>query len=129
MPRDGDPLAERRKAAQAGDDTFRSVAEAYIKRETKNVRSMSQRQAVLERVVYPKLGARPIGEIRRSDIVRLLDKIDDGRGPSAADQTLAFIRRVMSWHASRSDDFRSPIVRGMSPHQAPRTGEAAYPYR
>ncbi len=114
VARDGDPLAERRKAAQAGDDTFRSVAEAYIKRETKNVRSMSQRQAVLERVVYPKLGARPIGEIRRSDIVRLLDKIDDGRGPSAADQTLAFIRRVMSWHASRSDDFRSPIVRGMS---------------
>jgi integrase len=31
-----------------------------------------------------------------------------------ADQTLAIIRKVMNWHASRSDDFRSPIVRGMA---------------
>jgi integrase len=109
-----DPLAERQKAARAVDDTFQSIAETYIKRERKSVRSMSQRQAALERLVYPKLGARPIGEIKRSDIVRLLDKIDDERGPVASDQTLAFIRRIMSWHASRSDEFRSPIVRGMA---------------
>ena len=31
-----------------------------------------------------------------------------------ADVTLAFVRRIMNWHASRSDDFRSPIVRGMA---------------
>jgi integrase len=30
-----------------------------------------------------------------------------------ADHVLAYLRRVMTWHASRSDDFRSPIVRGM----------------
>ena len=28
--------------------------------------------------------------------------------------TLSFVRRVMNWHAGRSDDFRSPIVRGMA---------------
>src|SRR5262249_17854383 len=28
--------------------------------------------------------------------------------------TLAYLRRVMTWHASRSDTFRSPIVRGMA---------------
>jgi integrase len=114
VARGGDPLAERQKAVRVGDDTFQSIAEAYIKRERKSVRSMGQRQAVLERLVYPKLGARPIDEIKRSDIVRLLDRIDDERGPVAADQALAFIRRIMSWHASRSDEFRSPIVRGMA---------------
>jgi integrase len=31
-----------------------------------------------------------------------------------ATKTLAIIRKVMNWHASRSDDFRSPIVRGMA---------------
>jgi integrase len=110
----GDPLAERRKEAAAGADTFQSIAEAYMRREHRSVRSMDRRRAVLVRLVYPKLGARPIGEIKRSDIVRLLDKIDDERGPVAADQSLAFIRRIMSWHASRSDEFRSPIVRGMA---------------
>jgi integrase len=114
VARGGDPLAERQKAARAGDDTFQSIAEAYIKREGKRVRSMGQRQAVLTRLVYPKLGARPIGEIKRGDIVRLLDKIEDERGKASADQALAFIRRIMSWHASRSDEFRSPIVRGMA---------------
>lgn len=31
-----------------------------------------------------------------------------------ADQTLAVLRRLFNWHASRSDDFRTPIVRGMA---------------
>src|SRR5262249_7603147 len=35
-------------------------------------------------------------------------------GPVMADRTLAYIRKVMNWHASRSDEFRSPIVRGMA---------------
>jgi len=44
---------------------------------------------------------------------------DDNRnpikgGPVMADQTLAVIRKIMNWWAARSDDFRSPIVRGMA---------------
>jgi hypothetical protein len=69
---------------------------------------------VLERLVYPSLGSRQIDDIRRSDVARLLDRIADENGPRMADTTLAFIRRIMNWHASRSDDFRSPIVRGMA---------------
>ena len=113
VARGRDPLAEKRKAAAAGADTFKSIAEDYFKRGGK-LRSMAEREAILKRHAFAKLGARPIGEIKRSEIVRLLDKIDDNAGPSAADHTLAVIRRVMSWHASRSDDFRSPIVRGMT---------------
>ena len=39
-------------------------------------------------------------------------------GPVMADRTLALIRKIMNWHASRSDEFRSPIVRGMSRSKA-----------
>jgi integrase len=114
VARGGNPLSERRKNAVAGADTLRSIAEEYIRREGKGLRRMAEREAILNRHVFGKLGSRPIGEIKRSDIVRLLDKIDDERGPSAADHTLAVIRRLMNWHAARSDDFRSPIVRGMA---------------
>jgi integrase len=31
-----------------------------------------------------------------------------------ADNSLAIIRKIMNWHAARSDDFRPPIVRGMA---------------
>src|SRR5262249_40225913 len=49
-----------------------------------------------------------------SDIVRLLDGISDRNGPVTANRTLSILRRVFNWHAVRTDDFRSPIVRGMA---------------
>jgi hypothetical protein len=108
------PLAERREKAAAGENTFKSIAEQYLKRESKQLRTIGQRRAMLERLVYPPLGARQIDEIRRTDIVRLLDNIDDTCGPVMADRTLATVRRIMNWHAGRSDRFLSPIVRGMA---------------
>ena len=59
---------------------------------------------MLKRLVPPALGARPIGDIKRSEIVALLDEIEDERGPVMADRMLATLRRVMNWHASRDDD-------------------------
>jgi integrase len=124
-----DPGVAKRQAKQeqqrAAENTFKAVAEEYLKREGKRLRSADWRRAALERLVYPTLGNTPIGEIRRSDIVRLLDKIEAGElkdkdgdaikgGPVMADRTLAVIRKIMNWHATRSDDFRSPIVRGMA---------------
>jgi integrase len=111
---DRDPLQERRNARSLAEDTFKSVAEAYFTREGDKLRTVRHRRLALERLVYPRIGAQPIGAIRRSDIVRLLDRIEDESGPVMADRTLAYIGRVMNWHASRSDDFRSPIVRGMA---------------
>ena len=111
---DKNPLAERREKAAAGENTFKSIAEEYLRREGKQLRSIDQRRAMLERLVYPTLGAYQIDEVRRTEIVRLLDKIDDERGPVMADRTLATVRRIMNWHAGRSDQFLSPIVRGMA---------------
>lgn len=110
----GDPLGERRKAQRAESDTLRAVVKEYLTREGSRLRSVGERRASLERHVLPKLGARQIGDITRTDIVRLLDRIADNSGAPMADHVLAYLRRVMTWHASRSDDFRSPIVRGMA---------------
>jgi integrase len=114
VARDGDPLQERRAEVARERDTFQAVAESYFAREGKRLRSVEDRRRTLDRLVYPVMGGRPIADIRRSDIVRLLDDIEDDSGPVMADRTLAYIRKVMNWHASRSDEFRSPIVRGMA---------------
>jgi len=100
-------------------ETLRDICETYLAREGGKLRNAEWRKQVLERHIYPALGARPIAEIRRSEIVRLLDRVEEGSGPAMATQTLALIRKVMNWHASRTDDFVSPIVRGMA-----RTSEA-----
>jgi integrase len=109
-----DPLGERRKAERAESDTLRAIVEEYLTREGGRLRSIGERRAALARHALPKLGARQIGDITRTDIVRLLDRIADQSGAPMADHVLAYLRRVMTWHASRTDDFRSPIVRGMA---------------
>jgi site-specific recombinase XerD len=113
-----DPREEKKdarsKAKHAAASTLRTVAEQYLKRETKRLRTINQRQATLERLILPRLGDRPIAEIKRSEIVRLLDQVEDDRGARMADEVLAVVRKVMGWHATREDEFRSPIVRGMS---------------
>jgi integrase len=124
VERGNDPSAAKRQAKgtqrAAAENTLRAVAEEYMKREGGRLRSADWRQDVLDRLVYPTLGDRPIADIRRSDVIRLLDKIEEGKplgvkgGPVMADRTLAVIRKIMNWHATRSDDFRSPIVRGMA---------------
>ncbi len=108
------PLAERRRQDGAATNTLRAIAEEYLKREGHKLRSANSRKATFERLVYPVLGARQIDEIRRSEIVRFLDKIEDERGAQMAHKVLALLSTVFNWHASRDDDFRSPIVRGMA---------------
>jgi len=98
----------------AGVDTFQGIAEEYFRREGAALRSLRPRQSLLTRLVYPTFGPRPIADIKRTDIIRLLDRIEDEQGPAAANTTLAVVGRIMNWHASRSDEFRSPIVRGMA---------------
>jgi len=80
----------------------------------RKLRSAPRRLEFFERVIYPdKIAGRQLHEIKRSEVVKLLDKVEDERGPQAAHQALAFLSRLFSWYASRNDDFRSPIVRGM----------------
>jgi integrase len=104
---DGRPL-------QVGTGTLAAVWAEFYRRESAGLRSADQRRQVIERHVLPTLGQRPIGEIKRSEIVGLLDRIEDGSGPVAAHVVLAYLSRLFNWHASRSDEFRSPIVRGMA---------------
>jgi integrase len=94
-------------------ETFEAIASGYLNRVAKDHRSKEQVEAILTRLVYPTFGARPIDSITRSDIVRLLDRVEDGNGPAMANRTLGIVSRVFDWHATRSDAFRSPIVKGM----------------
>jgi integrase len=113
-----DPAAAKQRAKEeqhaAAADTLEAVCAEFFKREGAKMRSARNWQRDLERLVFPVLGKRPIADVRRKDIVRLLDHIEDNNGSGQATVTLGIIRRVLNWHAARSDDFRTPIVRGMA---------------
>jgi integrase len=105
--------AAKVEAMEAQANTVASICAAYLKREGGKLRTSDQRARIFHRLVYPAIGERPIDSIKRSDLVRMLDQIEDKSGARMADVTLAVLRRVFTWHALRTDDFASPIVRGM----------------
>ena len=111
-----DPVVEERKVKAEAINTLKAIAEEYLRREEtrKQLRSIGERRRIFERNIYPRLGSRQINSIKRSEIAKLLNRIEDESGPSMADHVLAALRRLMNWHATQSDDFRSPITRGMA---------------
>jgi hypothetical protein len=44
----------------------------------------------------------------------MLDGIAKKGGPVMVDRTLAYLRSGLNWYAARTDDWVSPIVRGMA---------------
>jgi integrase len=114
-----DPALARQQARQeqqlAAGDTLAAVVAEYLRRMRREgrLRSIERTAQVFEAKILPVLGARPIGAILRSEVIRLLDKVEEEGGPAAADEVFSLLSRLMNWHAPRSDSFRSPLVRGM----------------
>jgi integrase len=124
---DKDPAVERQKARAAGGNTLKAVLESYMaiecgmKRDADGkatfhgkVRSAPQKLDAFERLIYPAIGNTPINDLTRLEINQTLDKITKESGPVMADRALAHLRRALNWYAVRTDDFRSPIVKGMA---------------
>ena len=115
LNRGHDPAAAKRDEAQAKQqaaaDTFEAVTVEYLKRDGDKLRSKRGRERTLRTQAFPALGHIPISQLKKSDVVRLLDKLEEENGPVAADRCHAFIRRVLNWHAERDDDYRPPLLR------------------
>jgi integrase len=109
-----DPTAEKRKQRVvqrvAEADTLQAIAEEFLRRVGPGLRTLSQRQADLE-LLYGPLGRIPVTEIKRGQYTRIFDRIADERGPARADRVLAALKRLLSWHAERSD-YISVLGRG-----------------
>jgi integrase len=112
-----DPIDAKREQKQAAviatEGTLQAVAVRYLDIAASKLRSHGFYKGVLERQILPRLGRRPVAELRRAEITALLDKIEKDSGPHAADMALAVLRAMLRWHENRSDDYRSPIVSGM----------------
>jgi integrase len=109
-------LADPQQAlAQTDVGSFHEVAENFIKRhvEKNGLRTQGDIERLLRKLVHPSWGHRPFRDIRRSDVIVLLDAIEDKHGARQADLVLAIIRSMMNWYATRNDDYTSPVVRGM----------------
>jgi len=118
--------AIKRGEERGGAPTFEEVTENWFKRhvEGKGLRSHQHIQYYLRKHILPAWAGRDFVSLRRGDVTTLLDAVEDRSGPCAADRTLALVSNIMNWFATRHDDYRSPIIRGMrrsNPKERART--------
>jgi integrase len=95
-------------------ETFAAIAEACLTREGKHgLRSAERWLHDLRRLAFPAFGAQPMASIRRGDVVRLLDRVEDKHGPVMADAILSSVGKIMRWYAVRDENYVPCLVRGM----------------
>jgi integrase len=113
------------KRVAAGDDAFEpppirpdsvgDVVESYLKRhvEARRLRTSDEVRRIVGRYILPVWRDRPFAELKRSDVAKLLDHIEDKHGPWVADTVLAQLRALAGWYAARDDDYQPPFTKGM----------------
>ena len=96
-------------------DTVAAVAANWLHRhvEKNKLRTGGEIRRIIERYILPHIGDRDFVGLRRTDIARLLDHIEDQHGARTADTVLATLRSIATWVARRDDDYVAPFVRGM----------------
>ena len=107
----------RQAAAERAGMTFEAVAEDFIKRHVRpSLKCAAATKSEIRREIVPKWRDRPVTEIARRDVVKLLEGlVDDGRR-STAHHVLAHLRKMFNWAIAR-DAYglrSSPVVRGMA---------------
>jgi integrase len=113
-----DPRAEKKAAKIARQvaraNSFAAIAELHLNsNKVRKLRTVNQLRDNLHRLVFPHLGDRPITEIKRLEVSNALDHIEKHNGARSADAALSVISCVMNFYATRDENFRSPLVKGM----------------
>jgi integrase len=89
--------------------TLKEVIPQFIELYAKlRTRDWKGSERVLEK--FSSLYDRPINEIKRSDIVRVLDKLVAEGAPTRANRALAAIKKLMNWCIDRGTVETSPVA-------------------
>jgi integrase len=103
------------QAKRAAKNTVNAVLDLFIARHVeKNLRSAETVKRSLEVYVRPRIGSKSIYDLKRKDIVGMLDAIEDDDKAVTADRVLAYVRKAFNWYSLRDDEFKSPIIKGMA---------------
>ena len=98
-----DPAAQRveqRRNGTGGGD-LKSVVTEWLRRDQATNKSHAEVERVMNREVLPTLGKRHIGEIRKADLIELIEAIVDRGSPIMANRVLAHTKRLFRWAAGR----------------------------
>jgi integrase len=108
---------QQAKAQVAAVNTVNALLDDFLREYVRGpdaLRSADQVERAFTVYVRPRIGAKSIYDLRRSDIKAMLAEIAKEHGPVMADRVLAYVRKAFNWQMISDDEFKSPIVRGMA---------------
>jgi integrase len=94
--------AERHRAEQERrEHTFGAIAEQFITRYLRHLRSAKPTESLIRSTLLPVFADRPAGDIRRRDIIKLVEAVEETRGPAIARTALAVTSKMFNWALNR----------------------------
>jgi integrase len=86
-------------------ETLRALAAEWLRRYVieKGLRTRPEIERKLVKYILPRIGDRVFLELKRSDIVKLLDTVAEEHGQRMADAVYTVLLSIAYWHAGRSD--------------------------
>jgi integrase len=120
-------LAEAREAwrnVRAGKEprhnndrpTFEQAFEEWLKRDQSEKRTSVEARRLISKDVLPVLGRRPLSEIGRADLLRVIDEVSD-RAPVTARRVFGRLHRLFKWHVGRGNIAANPLADAPKPGQ------------
>lgn len=97
---------QRHKKLTGFASCARDFVEKYAKR---NQRTWKETESLLERFPIPEWGDKPVADIRRRDVVDLLDKVA-AKTPYQANHLRAYLSRLFKWLIEREVIEVSPVA-------------------
>jgi integrase len=114
-----DPAGEK-KAARLGD-TFGDLAEDYIELYAKpNKRSWKEDRRALDRDLLPKFKNRKAADIKRREVIALLDRIKARGAAVLANRTLEIVRGIYNWGIDKERVEHNPCTGVKASEEASR---------
>ncbi len=91
--------------------SFKAVAERYLKEEAADFRSKPELERCLKKYAYPVLEDRPFIDIKRSEVIALRSDVAENHGPRMAETVFAIVRSIMRWYEAEGDhdEYTCPI--------------------
>jgi integrase len=100
--RRADDERRAREAERVRDECrFANVANDYLRRKVAGQRRAREAERIVRNVLVAAWGTRPIGEITRRDVVRLVEAIDDRGAPIYAALVFSHARSLFNWAINR----------------------------
>jgi integrase len=97
-----DPQAEKQiSKRRIASEQVADLAVEFIARHASQNRTAAKTTRILNREVLPYWGSRTVAEVRKRDVIALLDRVRERGSPIMANRVLAAVRKFFNWCIGR----------------------------